>query len=88
MTQGSTPGLLHCRHLSLYHLSHRGIPVVTMNPHYLQTRAQPHHWLCSSLSTKTSGSHPGMTLYYPHSSPRDIWHYLMAFWMLQQGAGI
>ena len=44
LTQGSTPGLPHCRQ-SLYHLSHQGSPiplVMGLNKHILVLASSPH----------------------------------------------
>ena len=42
-TQGSNPGLLHCRQL-LYHLSHQGSPWILEWVAYPFSRGSPHPW--------------------------------------------
>ena len=43
-TQGSNPGVLHCRQI-LYHLSHQGSPAAAINFGSLQTRKKTPEWL-------------------------------------------
>ena len=59
LTQGSNPGLLHCRH-TLYHLSHQGISwyilwhLIFFSPHYVNIHKKQKLWLDITIAIETN----------------------------------
>ena len=78
-TQGSNPGLLHCRRI-LYHLSHQGSPRILEWVDYLQwvflmqelnQGLQRCRWILYQLSYQGSTEHSECLQMSPHTYPLD-----------------